>query len=238
MLTLAGPTDGLNAITSEKGKSLVLKPYLSFLLTINHQKTHITKLTKGFNFIAFNFVKRRSPTSGRNSIYVFPSKRSQQSIRNRLKYLTCRRSPIKPQAFIEQIKPVALGWVTILNTWSLPVKLLSDCRVLLITDFADTWPIEEKAEVLGRRTIPIANSRQCACFTLVVEWSSILRALRKVYEEDCRATVFGKTECIQSVRRILSQRSGPPQVCNRQNSRIGYRIGYGGMRRQWVNNEE
>ncbi|MGI2299116.1 reverse transcriptase domain-containing protein [Candidatus Cardinium hertigii] len=33
-------------------------------LTINHQKTHITKLTEGFNFIGFNFVKRKSPTRG------------------------------------------------------------------------------------------------------------------------------------------------------------------------------
>ncbi|WP_256465608.1 group II intron maturase-specific domain-containing protein [Cardinium endosymbiont of Oedothorax gibbosus] len=32
-------------------------------------------------------------------------------MRNRLKYLTCRRAPIKPQTFIEQIKPVVLGWV-------------------------------------------------------------------------------------------------------------------------------
>ncbi|WP_419241480.1 group II intron reverse transcriptase/maturase [Cardinium endosymbiont of Nabis limbatus] len=80
-------------------------------LTINHQKTHITKLTEGFNFIGFNFVKRQSRISGRNTIYVSPSKRSQQNIRNRLKYLTCRRAPIKPVAFTEQIKPVVLGWV-------------------------------------------------------------------------------------------------------------------------------
>ena len=80
-------------------------------ITINHPKTHITKLTEGFNFIGFNFVKRKSRISGRNTIYVSPSKRSQQNIRNRLKYLTCRRAPIKPVAFTEQIKPVVLGWV-------------------------------------------------------------------------------------------------------------------------------
>lgn len=102
-------------LVCRKSASLVLERFTEIAkklsLIINHQKTRITKLTEGFNFIGFNFVKRTSPTSGRNSIYVFPSKQSQQSIRNRLKYLTCRRAPIKPQAFTEQIKPVVLGWV-------------------------------------------------------------------------------------------------------------------------------
>src|SRR3990167_943462 len=68
-------------------------------LTLNEDKTHITKLMDGFNFIGFNFVKRKSPTTGRNTIYIFPSKQAQQSIRNRLKYLMSRRAPIKPKEF-------------------------------------------------------------------------------------------------------------------------------------------
>jgi hypothetical protein len=80
-------------------------------LTINREKTRITKLTDGFNFIGFNFVKRKSPNSGKNTIYIFPSKRAQQAIRNRLKYLTSRRAPIKPKEFIELVKPVVMGWV-------------------------------------------------------------------------------------------------------------------------------
>lgn len=80
-------------------------------LNINKEKTRITKLTDGFDFIGFNFVKRKSPTSGKNTIYIFPAKRAQQNIRNRLKYLTSRRAPIKPKEFTELIKPVVLGWV-------------------------------------------------------------------------------------------------------------------------------
>lgn len=34
-------------------------------LTINQEKTRITKITEGFNFIGFNFVKRKSPKSGK-----------------------------------------------------------------------------------------------------------------------------------------------------------------------------
>ncbi len=80
-------------------------------LIINHEKTHITKLIDGFDFIGYNFVKRKSPTSGKNKIYISPTKSSQKRICNRLKYLTSRRAPIKPKEFIGLIKPVILGWV-------------------------------------------------------------------------------------------------------------------------------
>lgn len=80
-------------------------------LSINKEKTRITTLTDGFDFIGFNFVKRKSTSSGKNTIYIFPAKRAQQNIRNRLKYLTSKRAPIKPKEFIELIKPVVLGWV-------------------------------------------------------------------------------------------------------------------------------
>ena len=54
-------------------------------LTINREKTRITKLTEGFDFIGFQFVKRRSPNSGKLSIYIFPSKSAQRNIRRRIK---------------------------------------------------------------------------------------------------------------------------------------------------------
>jgi hypothetical protein len=42
-------------------------------LTINREKTRITKLTEGFDFIGFQFVKRRSPKTGKWNIYIFPA---------------------------------------------------------------------------------------------------------------------------------------------------------------------
>lgn len=80
-------------------------------LTVNQEKTRITKITDGFDFIGFHFVKRKSPKSGKSTIYIFPSKRAQQTIRNKLKYVTSRRAPIKPEEFIEVIRPVVMGWV-------------------------------------------------------------------------------------------------------------------------------
>ena len=47
-------------------------------LTLNRDKTHVTRVTDGFDFFGFNFVKRRSPRSGKNAIYIFPAKSAQQ----------------------------------------------------------------------------------------------------------------------------------------------------------------
>ena len=80
-------------------------------LTVNREKTRITKLWDGFNFIGFNFIKRKSLKNGKSKIYISPTKRSQQAIRNKLKYLTSRRAPIKPEEFIAEVKPVIMGWV-------------------------------------------------------------------------------------------------------------------------------
>lgn len=80
-------------------------------LTVNREKTRITKLVNGFNFIGFEFVKRRSPKSGKWSIYIFPSKRAQRNIRQRIKYFTKRRAPIAPAEFVEQLNQTVRGWI-------------------------------------------------------------------------------------------------------------------------------
>jgi len=80
-------------------------------LMINREKTRVTKLTEGFNFVGFHFVKRRSPNTGKWTIYIFPSKDSQRSIRRRIKYFTKRRAPVPPDEFIGNINQVVRGWV-------------------------------------------------------------------------------------------------------------------------------
>ena len=79
-------------------------------LTLNQDKTRITPLSEGFNFIGFEFVKRRSPSSGKKRIYIFPSKRSQRNIRNKIRSFTRRRAPIQPSEFVRQINRAVLGW--------------------------------------------------------------------------------------------------------------------------------
>src|SRR5215510_9863289 len=79
-------------------------------LTINSDKTRITRVTEGFDFIGFNFVKRKSPRSGKQAIYIFPAQSAQQKIRNRLKYITSRRAPINPKEFVAMVNPIVTGW--------------------------------------------------------------------------------------------------------------------------------
>jgi RNA-directed DNA polymerase len=79
-------------------------------LKINQSKTKVTRLTEGFDFVGYNFIKRKSPTSGKNTIYVSPAKSSEQKIRNSIKYKTSWRSPIKPEEFIQQINLMVKGW--------------------------------------------------------------------------------------------------------------------------------
>lgn len=80
-------------------------------LTVNQEKTRITKLADGFDFIGFNFVRRKSPRSAKSAIYIAPTKQAQKAIRKRLKYVTSRSAPLKPKEFIEVIRPVLMGWV-------------------------------------------------------------------------------------------------------------------------------
>jgi RNA-directed DNA polymerase len=80
-------------------------------LTINREKTRITKLTAGFDFIGFHFVKRRSPKSGKQHIYIFPSKQSQRNIRRQIKSFTKRRAPIMPAEYVKQVNQTVRGWV-------------------------------------------------------------------------------------------------------------------------------
>ncbi|WP_316353746.1 group II intron reverse transcriptase/maturase [Candidatus Trichorickettsia mobilis] len=79
-------------------------------LKLNQSKTKVTRLIEGFDFVGFNFIKRQSPTSGKNTIYIFPAKSSEQKIRNSIKYKTSWRAPIQPEEFVEQINTMVRGW--------------------------------------------------------------------------------------------------------------------------------
>jgi RNA-directed DNA polymerase len=78
-------------------------------LTLNRDKTRVTRVTEGCDCIGFNFVKRKSPSSGKNTISMFPAKSAPQKIRKRLQYITSRRAPISPKACVEMVNPVVTG---------------------------------------------------------------------------------------------------------------------------------
>jgi RNA-directed DNA polymerase len=79
-------------------------------LVVHPDKTRITKLTDGFDFLGFECVKRRSPTSGTWTIDIFPSQASQRQVRHRSKSFTKRRAPVSPDAFVRRRNHTVRGW--------------------------------------------------------------------------------------------------------------------------------
>jgi RNA-directed DNA polymerase len=80
-------------------------------LELHPDKTRIVRVEEGFDFLSFHFVRRRSPTTGRRSFYIFPSKDSQKRIRANIRSFTHRRAPVKPAELIERINQTTRGWV-------------------------------------------------------------------------------------------------------------------------------
>ena len=79
-------------------------------LTIHAEKTKITTIQSGFDFVGFQFIKRKSPNTGKPTVYIFPSQASRRNIRKRIRGITNRRAPIKPEQFIRQMNSVVRGW--------------------------------------------------------------------------------------------------------------------------------
>jgi len=80
-------------------------------LIVHGEKTRITKLTEGFNFIGYHFVKRRSPNTGKWVNYIFTGKEALRSICSRIKYFNKRRAPMPTDEFVGKINQAVRGWV-------------------------------------------------------------------------------------------------------------------------------
>jgi RNA-directed DNA polymerase len=78
-------------------------------LPINRDKTRLTTLTEGFDCLGFHCVKRRSPTSGKYAIDIFPSTAAQGRVRRRIKTFTKRRAPMAPPDCVQQVHQVVRG---------------------------------------------------------------------------------------------------------------------------------
>ena len=79
-------------------------------LILNRDKTRVTRVIDGCDCIGVPFVKRKSPRSGKHTIYPFPAKSAQQKMRHRLKSLPSRRAPITPKACVAMGHPIVMGW--------------------------------------------------------------------------------------------------------------------------------
>jgi len=96
-----------NVIEVRKALDSIVKP---MGLKLNEEKTRVTTLQEGFHFLSFQFIKRKSPTTGKNVIYLSPSKDSEKALRHRIKHLTNRCAPITEKEFLEGINLDVRGW--------------------------------------------------------------------------------------------------------------------------------
>jgi RNA-directed DNA polymerase len=79
-------------------------------LTLSPEKTRITHVDDGFDFLGFRIVRR--PRSGRAPVaYSFPSKRALRAVMHRIKELTGRTTTnLSLEALIHALNPVLRGW--------------------------------------------------------------------------------------------------------------------------------
>ena len=122
-------------------------------LTVNRDKTRITRLTEGFDFLGFNFVKRRSPNTGKNTIYIFPSKASQHALRRRLRTFTKRRAPITEADFVRQVNQAVRGWVNYFSHTNAS-KAFRDMQRFINTRFRRYLTFQHKGRGFGWRRYP------------------------------------------------------------------------------------
>ena len=140
-------------------------------LLVNREKTRITKLTEGFDFLGFYFVKRPSLKTGKNVIYIFPSRDSQSSIRRRIKYFTKRRAPVPPDEFVGQINEAVRGWAEYYRHTNASQAFRALHR-FINTRFRRYLTYRSKGRGVGWKKYP--NKR---LYTRSYTWEQFLRAL-------------------------------------------------------------
>jgi group II intron reverse transcriptase/maturase len=105
-------------VLCRRGKSeqamAVLRQILERLqLTLNEAKTKIVDASKGkFDFLGFSIWRAKSKRTGNPYAHVQPSKKSLQSIKDRVTELTKRARTTKPiECVVSEVNSVVRGWV-------------------------------------------------------------------------------------------------------------------------------
>jgi len=79
-------------------------------LQLNEEKTKVVHAAKGFEFLGFGFVRRMNPWKSKVKTYVFPTPKSLNNIREKIRKVTNYRAPITPEVIVEKVNPLLRGW--------------------------------------------------------------------------------------------------------------------------------
>jgi RNA-directed DNA polymerase len=79
-------------------------------LRLSEAKTRIAHLDEGFDFLGFRVQRRRKRGTTKRCVYTYPSKRSLEAVKTKVRALTYRSSPIPPRVALLRVNAVLRGW--------------------------------------------------------------------------------------------------------------------------------
>ena len=98
-------------VTGEKRDDLenIVKPAIAeFLkergLQLSEEKTHITHIDKGFDFLGFNCRKYN------NKLLIKPSKKSVLKLKKKIKFIFKKMNSTSTLALLKKLNPIVIGW--------------------------------------------------------------------------------------------------------------------------------
>ena len=78
-------------------------------VTVNEDKTRTVQASAGFDFLGVHFRKMQTPR-GRQFCYCWPSRRSMQRIRDKIRRLIGRETRVPLSEKTARLNPVLRGW--------------------------------------------------------------------------------------------------------------------------------
>jgi RNA-directed DNA polymerase len=79
-------------------------------LRLSETKTKVVHLDEGFDFLGFRIQRRRKRGTQQRAVYTYPSKRSFERVKEKVRGLTNRASPLSLQKLLSQLNAVVRGW--------------------------------------------------------------------------------------------------------------------------------
>ena len=79
-------------------------------LRLSEEKTRVCHLNEGFDFLGFRIQRRPKPGTNQRHVYTYPSKRSLQAIKDKIRVLTRRSNHRTLTDLLRRLNPVLRGW--------------------------------------------------------------------------------------------------------------------------------
>jgi RNA-directed DNA polymerase len=79
-------------------------------LRLSEDKTRIVHIDEGFDFLGFRIQRRRKRGTREHAVYTYPSKRSFQRVKEKVRGLTHRSSSLSLQKLLSLLNAVVRGW--------------------------------------------------------------------------------------------------------------------------------